>query len=102
MKPRIFVSVPDDRHLDDRRRSLKRAISGAIDKLGFEIVGFEPEQLGTGLPANPDAWTVARAQALLRRCDGVLVLALARMHIHVSSSQGEMAPGNFPILKPVP
>jgi predicted nucleotide-binding protein len=87
MKPRIFVSVPDDRHLDTRRRRLKRAIVREIERLGFEVVGFEPEQFAPGRAANPDEWTVERAQALLQRCDGVLILALARRHIRVIAAE---------------
>lgn len=102
MNPRIFVSVPDDRHLNDRRRGLKRAIVGAVADLGFDVVGFEPEQFGTDLAANPDEWTVGRAQTLLQRCDGLLVLALARMHIHVADSEADLAPASVPVPKPVP
>src|SRR5262245_23814329 len=96
MNPRVFVSVPDDRHLDDRRRSLKRAMVSAVAGLGFEVVGFEPEQFGTGLAAHPNEWTVARAQALLQRCDGVLVLALARMHVHVVRPEGDLPMAGSP------
>jgi hypothetical protein len=47
-KPRIFVSVPDDRHLDNRRLQLKRAIISFVAGRGFEMDGFEPEQYGAG------------------------------------------------------
>lgn len=76
--PRLFVSVPDDRYLDERRLQLKQAIIGAITSHGFAVAGFEPEQFGTGMPVHLDAWTVERAMQLLRRCDGAVVLALAR------------------------
>jgi hypothetical protein len=82
-KPRIFVSVPDDRHLDDRRKALKRAILSFIAEQDFTITGFEQEQFGAGLPANLEAWTAEGAYRLIRRCDGVLVLALARRHVRV-------------------
>jgi predicted nucleotide-binding protein len=86
--PRLFVSVPDDRHLDDRRRALKVAIIKSIADQGFEPVGFEPEQFGTGLPLNMDSWTVERANRLIHKSDGLLVLALARSHALVVSSIG--------------
>ena len=76
--PRLFVSVPDDRYLDARRQGLKMAIIGAVAAHGFEMVGFEPEQFGAGMPMHLDVWSVERALKMLRRCDGALVLALAR------------------------
>lgn len=76
--PRLFVSVPDDRYLDGRRLGLKQAILGAVEARGFETVGFEPEQFGAGKPMQLDSWSVERALEMLRRCDGALVLALAR------------------------
>lgn len=86
--PRIFVSVPDDKHLDARRRALKRAITRFIAKQNFKLVGFEQEQFGTKGRAHPESWTVEKAQELIRKCDGVLVLALARTHARV------LEPGN--------
>jgi predicted nucleotide-binding protein len=88
-KPRIFVSVPDDRHLDDRRRALKRAIIRFIAGQQFDVIGFEPEQFGAGLPMNLETWTVEKADRLIRRCDGVLVLALARIHARIFESESD-------------
>ena len=82
-KPRIFVSVPDDRHLDERRQALKRAILSFVAEQDFSITGFEQEQFGAGLPPTYEEWTAERAYRLIRRCDGVLVLALARRHVRV-------------------
>ena len=94
-KPRLFVSVPDDRHLDDRRQILKRTIVQFIASHGFEPVGFEPEQFGTGLPINLDSWTVERANRLIRSSDGVLVLALARSYAHLLLSTDSQTIGQF-------
>jgi hypothetical protein len=85
-KPRIFVSVPDDRHLDERRIGLKRAIISFIAGQDYKVVGFESEQFGAGRPANQDTWTVDKAIKLIRQCDGAVVLALAR---DVLRSEGE-------------
>ncbi len=101
--PRLFVSVPDDRYLDPRRLELKRAILGTISAQGFEIVGFEPEQFGTGLPVQLDAWSVDRALHLLRRCDGAVVLALARSTAvmqFAAPSPYPTAPGPVPLPSP--
>ena len=88
-KPRIFISVPDNRHLDERRKSLKRTIIRFIKNQGFEVTGFEPEQFGAGLPTNRESWTVDRAIERIRRCDGVLILALARLHVRIFRSEDE-------------
>jgi hypothetical protein len=86
-KPRIFVSVPDDRHLDDRRKALKRAIISYIAQQNFAVEGFEQEQFGAGLPLKRETWTVGGADSLIRRSDGVLVLALARIRARVIESE---------------
>ena len=88
-KPRIFVSVPDDRHLDSRRKALKRAITGFIAKQDFDVVGFEQEQFGGRLPQKREVWTVEKADRLIRRCDGVLILALARIHARIVESEDD-------------
>jgi predicted nucleotide-binding protein len=95
-KLRIFVSVPDDRNLDDRRKTLKRAIIRFVAKQGFEVVGFEQEQFGARLPLNPETWTVAKAQEHISRCDGALILALARLHVRVASSENDPSSQGVP------
>lgn len=88
-KPRIFVSVPDDRHLDGRRKRLKKAIIRFIAGQDYRMVGFEPEQFGAGLSKNLVDWTVDRADKLIRRCDGAVVLVLARNHARVVDLGGK-------------
>jgi hypothetical protein len=80
-RPRLFISVPDDRHLDDRRQKLKRSIVAFIEKQGFETVGFESAQWGVATAPLLKEWSVERACDLLRRCDGAVVLGLARAHV---------------------
>ncbi len=87
IQPRIFVSVPDDRHLDARRKALKRTIIRFIARQGFEVLGFHPEQFGVGRPKNLESWTVDRAIQLIRRCDGVLILALASQSVRTLDPQ---------------
>ena len=82
-KPRIFVSVPDDRHLAGKRIGLKQSILRFIAKQGFEVAGFEPEQFGVGLAPHREGWTVERATKLIRQCDGALILGLARTRLDV-------------------
>lgn len=92
--PRVFISVPDDRHLDDRRRQLKRAVISAVANQNFTPVGFEPEQFGTGELANTEDWTVDKASKLIRNCDGAVILALARTHARILKSEYEEGPGD--------
>jgi predicted nucleotide-binding protein len=84
-QPRLFVSVTDNRYLDRRRQAIKHAIMKSIESAGFDPVGFEPHQWKIGRRVNLDVWTVERANELLRTCDGMLVLALARSHVRVTS-----------------
>jgi hypothetical protein len=85
-KPRAFISVPDNRHLDSRRKRLKESVIRFVASQDFEVVGFEPEQFGTGLPVNREDWTLDKAIRLMQRCDGAIVLALARMHVSVGGA----------------
>jgi predicted nucleotide-binding protein len=101
-KPRIFVSVPDNRHLDARRQALKRAIIRFVAKQGFDVVGFEQEQFGAGLPLNSETWTVAKAQERIRRCDGALILALARTHVRLASSENDTSTSQMVPTSPLP
>jgi hypothetical protein len=95
-KPRIFVSVPDDRHLDLRRNGLKRAIISFVAKQGFELAGFETEQFGTGQTKNLDIWTAEKANKLIRRCDGALILALARTYVRLLDPENSDEGGRKP------
>jgi len=90
--PKLFISVPDDRHLDARRQLLKQSIITAVAGHSFDVVGFEPEQFGTGMPLNLESWTVDRAIQLIKRCDGLLVLALARSLAIVTPVGATFAP----------
>jgi hypothetical protein len=88
-RPRVFVSVPDDRHLDNRRKRLKRSIIAAIMSHGIEVTGFEPEQFDDTIQANLEEWTAERAGELMKRCDGALVLALGRTRVHILGNANE-------------
>jgi len=103
-KPRLFISVPDDRHLDDRRRRLKKAILGFIEKQGLEIVGFESEQWNVSSAPTKRSWSVDGTCDLLKRCDGVVVLALARNYVYgmTQTAAGLVQPALDPFPLPSP
>jgi len=70
---RIYVSVPNDAHLDNEQLSLKNAILEAIKAEGFELEIF----LETGIPRD-EAWSFQSANSLMFRCHGAAVLAFAK------------------------
>lgn len=72
-KPRIYLSVPSDQHLSPERLKLKLAIIGAIETEGFEVQEF----FARGVPANM-SWDFEKANAIMARCEGVVVLAFVR------------------------
>ena len=70
---RVFVSVPRDHNLDERQKSLKRAI---LEKLVRE--GLEPQEFQvSGLPLR-SPYTFEALSDIMRRCHGALVLAFGR------------------------
>lgn len=96
-KPKIFISVPDDRHLDAERIALKKAILKGISDSGLDIIGFEQHQFGKS--SHLDSWTVERANELIHRSDGVVVLALARLTVQVIDPKSGPS---LPITQPTP
>jgi hypothetical protein len=70
---RIYVSVPNDTHLDKEQLSLKNAILEAIKAEGFQLEIF----LKTGTPRD-EAWSFEGANSLMFRCHGAAVLAFAK------------------------
>lgn len=73
IKRRVFVSVPMDHHLDQRRREVVHAVLQMISDAGFEPQRF----LYSGLPASM-GWNFQTVDEVMRRCVGALVLALPR------------------------
>jgi hypothetical protein len=71
--PRVFISVPTDKHLDARQRSLKHAILNGIRNEGLEPQEF----LVSGLPFRM-AYNFENAREVMERCQGAVILAFAR------------------------
>jgi len=69
----IFLSAPVDRHLLDHQLSAKEGLKKLLASQGFEVQEFGV----SGLPANMP-WTADAALEVMRKCDGVLVLAFSR------------------------
>jgi hypothetical protein len=73
IKRRIFISSPRDKHLDDRRNKLKRAIIEEIEKLGYEAQVFGSREGGRGLAAGK-TWSPEEADKVMRRCMGAAII----------------------------
>jgi hypothetical protein len=80
--PRIYISAPVDKNLDQDQLAIKRAILGAIEKEGFEPQEF----LASGIPkAMP--WSFEQANQVMARCRGAAILAFARWYCTPSSGE---------------
>ncbi|MGV3588884.1 MAG: nucleotide-binding protein [Adhaeribacter sp.] len=78
-KPKIFISVPDDRHLDEHRKLVKRGIANLLILKELQPVGFEQDQFGIkGLKKSYIEWTFEKANKIIRECDGMIIIGLAR------------------------
>ena len=69
----VFISSPTDRHLDERRRSVKWAIVGEIERLGYTATVFGSEESGRGSPVGM-SWSLDAADSVMRRCVGAAIL----------------------------
>jgi hypothetical protein len=73
VKRRVFVSVPADNHLGEKRSDLVNSILQLISKAGFEPQRF----LYSGLPASM-GWNFQTVDEVMRRCVGAVILAFPR------------------------
>src|SRR5262249_32773612 len=70
---RVFISVPADNYLGEKRSSLVNAILQSISKAGFEPQRF----LYSGLPASM-GWNFQTVDEVMRRCVGAVIFAFPR------------------------
>lgn len=75
---RIFISLPADMWLSRAENDLKWAIVERIEKLGYTAeIFFDPRPGQTGLSSG-EAWTADKADHVMRRCVGAVILGLPR------------------------
>jgi hypothetical protein len=79
---RVFVSATRNDILDDRRRSLKKAI---LEKLRQE--GFEPQEFWESGISENLAWSFENVNRVMRQCVGALVLGFPRWRFPGPSSE---------------
>src|SRR5262245_13801003 len=70
---RVFISVPADNYLGQKRSNLVNAILQSISKAGFEPQRF----LYSGLPASM-GWNFQTVDEVMRRCVGAVIFAFPR------------------------
>jgi hypothetical protein len=73
IKRRLFISVPMDKHLDERQLKVVHAVLQLISDAGFEPQRF----LYSGLPASM-GWNFQTVEEVMRRCVGAVIFALPR------------------------
>jgi hypothetical protein len=73
IKRRVFISVPNDARLNERRRNLVHAVIKSISEAGFEPQRFSY----AGLPASM-AWSFQTVDEVMRMCVGAVIFALPR------------------------
>ncbi len=77
---RIFVSLPADQWLTQQENDTKWAIVSRVEDLGYTTeIFFDPR--GTASIAASRAWSATECEAVMRRCDGCLLLGFARWRL---------------------
>lgn len=74
---RIFISSPADKHLDERRLKVKRAIMNNIARLGYEVQAFGTKNRGLGSAKN-EPWNADKVAEVMRQCVGAAILGFPR------------------------
>lgn len=82
IKRRVFISVPSDSHLNEKRRNFVYSILELIREAGFEPQRF----LYDGLPASM-GWNYQTVDEVMRRCVGAVIFAFPRWPIPESQQQ---------------
>jgi hypothetical protein len=81
---RIFVSLPADQWLTQQENATKWEIVSRVEALGYTTeIFFDPR--GTTSIAASKAWSPSECDAVIRRCDGCLLLGFARWRLTCGS-----------------
>lgn len=77
---RIFVSLPADQWLTQQENDTKWGIVSRVEALGYTTeIFFDPR--GTTSIAASKAWSATECEAVMRRCDGCLLLGFVRWRL---------------------
>lgn len=88
MKKRIYVSVANDKRLDERRRRLKAAILAKLRQSGCEPQEF----MESGIPENL-SWSFENVELVMRKCVGAAVIGFPRWTISEQSHETGLISG---------
>lgn len=81
---RIFVSLPADQWLTQQENDTKWGIVSRVEALGYTTeIFFDPR--GTTSISASKAWSATDCEAVMRRCDGCLLLGFARWRLNLES-----------------
>jgi predicted nucleotide-binding protein with TIR-like domain len=83
MEKRIYVSVPNDKRLDERRRRLKAAILAKLRQAGYQPQEF----MESGVPENL-SWSFENVELVMQKCVGAAVICFPRWTISDPSKTG--------------
>jgi len=84
--PRIYVSVPLDRHLTPGQKRMK---AGILRKI--RDAGFEPQEFFVSGLCKSGAWNFDRVMSVMKRCHGAVIIGF---------SQWVAGPPNDPVVMP--
>jgi len=75
---RIFISVPNDKVLDDSQKEFKWALINKIEEMGFIPEVFYDTHLRLGSLAAGRSWTFTESLLIMKRCIGAIIIGLPR------------------------
>jgi hypothetical protein len=92
---RIFISLPADEWLTDAENETKWKIVAAIERLGYTTEIFldprGPYSQKRPSLAGARAWNAAGCEAVMRRCDGCVLLGFHRWQIQGKQGTAQLA-----------
>jgi hypothetical protein len=88
--PRVYISAPLDRSLDQTQLAIKEAITNKVINAGFDPQEFNV----SGLPAA-EVWSFENVEQIMRRCHGALILAFAQWDAVRTNNSTAMLPTEY-------
>ena len=90
IKRRVFISVPGNKYLGEKRTDLVNSVLQLISEAGFEPQRF----LYSGLPASM-GWNFQAVDEVMRRCVGAIVFAFPRWSFADPNGETRLLPTEY-------